>query len=96
LLDLNSRRSPQKSVYFLCFGDGLTRKNLGNTISNVAQGLVMTGEPILPLFQLENTFSLRLKPSLEKAIIALPGLFWLDCAENQNATANIKIGLNFR
>jgi len=69
-------------------------KNLGNTISNMAQGLVMTGGLILP-FPLGNTFSRRLKPSLSKAIIALPGIFWLDCAENQNATANVKIGLNF-
>ena len=83
-------------VCFLCFGDGLTGKKLWNTISNVAQGLVMVGGLILPLFRLGNTFSRRLKPSLEKAIIALPGIFLLDCADNQKATANVKIGLNFR
>jgi len=85
LLDLNSRRSKQKSVYFLCFGEDLTGRKLGNTISNVAQGLVMTDRLILPLFRLGNTFSRRLKPSLEKAIIACSDIFWLDYADNQNA-----------
>ena len=42
---------------------GLTGKKLGNTISNVAQGLVMTDCLILPLFRLGVTFrSLKRKP----------------------------------
>ena len=39
---LDSCRSRQKTVCFLCFGDDLTGKKLGNDVSNMAQGLVMT------------------------------------------------------